>query len=68
MLTFTATVWRNNGKLYYDHSLLIIKEGELGKKIDAKEKNGNPTKTAGSSSNFASVLTDSTKCIIVKWF
>ena len=49
-------LFMNNGKLYYDHSLLVLKEGEFGKKINAEEKNGNPTKTAGSSSNSAFVL------------
>ena len=43
-----------NGKLYYDHSLLILKEENLGREMAAE--NGNPAQTAGSSSHTAQVL------------
>ena len=43
-----------NGKLYYDHSLLILKEESLGREMAAE--NGNPAQTAGSSSHTAQVL------------
>ena len=43
-----------NGKLYYDHSLLILKEESLGREMAAE--NGNPAKTAGPASSSAQVL------------
>ena len=61
-------IHENDGILYYDHSLLILKEGELGKKINAENKNGNPAKAAGSSSNSASVLKVAQKLLLSTGF
>ena len=49
-------IHESNGKFYYDHSLLVLKEGELGRKKEADNENRNPAKTAGSLSHSAQVL------------
>ena len=47
-------IHEGDGKLYYDHSLLILQEDNLGREMAAE--NGNPAQTAGSSSHTAQVL------------
>ena len=53
-------IHESNGEFYYDHSLLLLKEGELGNRkaeIDeAEESKWNPAKTAGPASSSAQVL------------
>lgn len=55
-----------NGKLYYDHSLLILKEESLGREMAAE--NGNPAQTAGSSSHTAQVLKVARKALLSSGF
>lgn len=53
-------IHESNGEFYYDHSLLLLKEGELGNRkaeIDeAEESKWNPAKTAGPASSSAQLL------------
>ena len=53
-------IHESNGEFYYDHSLLLLKEGELGNRKaeinEAKESKWNPAKTAGPASSSAQVL------------
>ena len=53
-------IHESNGEFYYDHSLLLLKEGELGNRKaeinEAEESKWNPAKTAGPASSSAQVL------------